>query len=125
MPPLYRFGPYLLDVAEHRLLRGDGEVALPPKAFDTLVYLVERHGHLVKKNELLDAVWADVSVTEGVLTLRIKEIRQALGDDAQNPRFIKTIPTVGYKFVADVQDIPARPRAHTEASARLTALDRS
>ena len=124
MPKVYQFGPYTLEVAEHRLRHGDREVSLPPKAFETLVYLVERHGHLVKKNELLDALWVDVAVTEGVLTLRIKEIRQALGDDAQNPRFIRTIPTVGYKFIADVQEPAEVEQAQIDSTTRLTPQDR-
>jgi DNA-binding winged helix-turn-helix (wHTH) protein/TolB-like protein/Tfp pilus assembly protein PilF len=103
---VYRFDQYILEVAEHRLKRGEMEISLQPKAFETLVYLVERHDHLVTKNELLDAVWGDVAVTEGALTLRIKEVRQALGDDAQRPRYIKTIPTVGYKFIAVVTESP-------------------
>jgi DNA-binding winged helix-turn-helix (wHTH) protein/TolB-like protein/Flp pilus assembly protein TadD len=102
---IYRFGEYTLEVEEHRLKRGSLEISLPPKAFETLVYLIERHGHLVKKNELMDAVWADVNVTEGALTLRIKETRQALEDNAQQPRYIKTIPRIGYKFIADVEEI--------------------
>jgi len=122
MPKVYRFDTYTLEVAEHRLRRGDQEVSLPPKAFETLVYLVERHGHLVKKNELLDAVWAGIAVTEGVLTLRIKEIRQALGDDAKNPRFIKTIPTVGYKFSAEV--LAEVEQAQRETPTSLVPLDR-
>ena len=102
---VYHFGQHTLEVAEHRLKRGETEISLQPKAFETLVYLVERRGHLVKKNELLDAVWAGVAVTEGALSLRIKEIRQALEDDAKRPRYIRTIPTVGYKFIADVEVI--------------------
>src|SRR5688572_27217559 len=102
---VYRFDRYTLEVAEHRLKRGETEISLQPKAFETLVYLVERRGHLVKKNELLDAVWPGVAVTEGAVSLRIKEIRQALEDDAKRPRYIRTIPTVGYKFIADVEPI--------------------
>jgi TolB-like protein/DNA-binding winged helix-turn-helix (wHTH) protein/Flp pilus assembly protein TadD len=124
MPQAYRFEPYVLEVSEHRLRCGDREVPLPPKAFATLVFLVQRHGHLVKKNELLDAVWADVAVTEGVLALRIKEIRQALGDDAQNPRFIKTIPTVGYKFLAGVQEIGEAGQQETQIPPTFTPPDR-
>jgi DNA-binding winged helix-turn-helix (wHTH) protein/TolB-like protein len=104
---VYRFDNYTLEVEEHRLKRGGVEISLAPKAFETLVYLIERHDHLVKKSELLDAVWADVTVTEGALTLRIKEIRQALEDDAQRPRYIKTIPTVGYKFIGSVAKTPS------------------
>jgi DNA-binding winged helix-turn-helix (wHTH) protein/TolB-like protein/Flp pilus assembly protein TadD len=121
---VYRFGEHTLDVAEHRLKRGEVEISLQPKAFETLVYLVERHGHLVQKKELLDAVWADVAVTEGSLSLRIKEIRQALVDDAQNPRFIKTIPTVGYKFIAAVQEAAEVAQAQTEAPGTPGRLDR-
>ena len=102
---VYRFEQYILEVAEHRLKRGEKEISLQPKAFETLVYLVERHGHLVKKDELLDGVWVGVVVSEGALTLRIKELRQALEDDAKRPRYIKTIPTVGYKFIGDVEEI--------------------
>jgi len=113
-PRVYRFDQYTLEVDEHRLKRGDLEISLPPKAFETLVYLVERHGHLVKKSELLDAVWSDVTVTEGALTLRIKEARQALEDDAQRPRYIKTIPTVGYKFIANVEEITETDETHKD-----------
>jgi TolB-like protein/DNA-binding winged helix-turn-helix (wHTH) protein/Tfp pilus assembly protein PilF len=70
-----------------------------------LLYLVERHGHLVKKNELLDTLWADTIVTESTLTHCIEEVRKVLGDDAHHPRFIKTIPRVGYKFIAGVEEV--------------------
>ena len=115
----YRFGQHTLEVAEHRLKRGEVEISLQPKAFETLVYLVERHGHLVQKKELLDAVWADVAVTEGALSLRIKEIRQALEDDAQQPRYIRTIPTVGYKFIADVEEITDRDELRESRSGEV------
>ena len=121
---VYRSDQYTLEVAEHRLKRGDLEISLQPKAFETLVYLVERHGHLVQKKDLLDAVWADVAVTEGAVSLRIKEIRQALEDDAQNPRFIKTVPTVGYKFIAEVQEPADVTSAQTETPIIVGLLDR-
>src|SRR6266498_658382 len=103
---IYRFADFTLDTSEHRLLRGSREIYLPPKTFETLLYLIDRHGHLVKKNELLDTLWADTFVTANALTRCIKEVREALEDDAHQPRYIKTIHRVGYKFIADVEEIP-------------------
>ena len=105
---IYRFAEFTLNVGEQSLHRGADEVYLQPKTFETLVFLVERHGHLVKKDELLDALWADVHVTENALTRCIKEVREALGDDAHQPRYIKTIPRTGYKFIAAVEQ-PTEP----------------
>ena len=102
-PLTYHFGAYTLEPGEHRLLRANDEVALRPKAFETLFFLVSRHGHTVTKDELLDAVWPGTFVSEAVLTHCIAEVRQALQDDAQAPRFLRTIPKVGYAFIAEVQ----------------------
>jgi DNA-binding winged helix-turn-helix (wHTH) protein/TolB-like protein/tetratricopeptide (TPR) repeat protein len=100
---IYRFADFTLDVNEHRLLRDSGEIYLQPKTFETLVYLIEHHGHLATKKELLDALWAETFVTENALSRCIKEVREALGDDAYQPRYIKTVPRLGYKFIADVE----------------------
>lgn len=102
-PQTYHFGDFTLAAGEHRLLRSSDEVVLRPKAFETLLYLVERHGHTVRKDELLDAVWAGTNVSDAVLTHCIAEVRQALHDDPRAPRFLKTLPKVGYAFIADVQ----------------------
>ena len=110
-PQAYRFGEYTLEAEEHRLLRNSEEVALRPKAFDTLLHLVLRHGHTVGKQDLHEAVWAETFVSDAVLTHCIAEIRQALGDDARAPRFLKTIPKVGYAFIADVQHPGRAPEA--------------
>ncbi|HEX9972542.1 MAG TPA: transcriptional regulator, partial [bacterium] len=99
---IYRFADFTLEVGEHCLQRGDQEIYLRPKTFETLLYLVQRHGHLVEKDELLDRIWADTIVTETAMTHCIEEVRKALGDDAHNPRYLKTIPRVGYKFIAPV-----------------------
>ncbi len=99
---IFRFADFTLEVSEHCLRRGDQEIYLRPKTFETLLYLIQRHGHLVGKDELLDQVWADTIVTETAMTHCIEEIRKALGDDAHNPRYLKTIPRVGYKFIAPV-----------------------
>jgi DNA-binding winged helix-turn-helix (wHTH) protein/tetratricopeptide (TPR) repeat protein len=103
--PNYRFADFILDVREHRVSGPGQDVYLPPKTFETLLYLVKRDGHLVTKKELLDAVWPDTAVTENALTRCIKEAREVLRDDVHNPLFIETIPRVGYKFIAAVEPV--------------------
>lgn len=102
-PPTYRFGEFSLEAADRRLFRNSAEVTLRPKAFDTLRCLVVRHGHTVRKEELFEAVWAGTFVSDAVLTHCITEVRQALRDDPRAPRFVRTLPKVGYSFIADVE----------------------
>ena len=121
----YQFGPFVLDSAAWRLLRGPVELPLTPKAFEVLVLLVrERHRGLTKR-ELFDAVWPDTAVTENTLTQRIREIRDALGDDPQEPRYIRTIPRVGYQFVHETEERPADVVGETRALERAAPGSRS
>jgi TolB-like protein/DNA-binding winged helix-turn-helix (wHTH) protein/tetratricopeptide (TPR) repeat protein len=92
----YLFGEFTLDLERGALLRAGTQVDLRPKAFDVLRLLVERHGRLVTKQELLDAVWGRVVVTEGSVAKCLIEIRRALDDGAQ--KSIKTVPRRGYIF---------------------------
>jgi TolB-like protein/DNA-binding winged helix-turn-helix (wHTH) protein/Tfp pilus assembly protein PilF len=101
-PLRYVFGPFALDTAARRLWRGTSEVPLTPKAFDLLALLVRERRRALTKQELFDAVWPDTAVIENTLTQRIREIREALGDRAQEPIYIRTVPRVGFQFVADV-----------------------
>ena len=78
---IYEFGPFRLDHGEGRLLRGEQTVALTPKAFETLSLLVQRSGHLVKKDELIERIWHDTIVEESNLNVIIHTLRKALGDD--------------------------------------------
>ena len=87
---------------ERLLLKAGQPVSLTPKAFDLLVYLVERHGQLVAKKDLLSAVWPDTFVEEANLTYTISALRKALGDSQDGERYIQTVPTRGYRFVAPV-----------------------
>src|SRR5499433_3171039 len=97
---LLSFDRYSLDLANEQLLH-DGEVVpLKPKAFAVLRRLVEDAGRLVKKDDLLQSVWRDTHVSDGVLRVIILEIRRALGDESGEPRFIETVPRRGYRFVA-------------------------
>ena len=99
----YSFGPFLLDPAEKVLLCKGHAVPLPPKALETLLVLVEKHGHVTEKAELLQRVWPDTFVEEATLTQNIFTLRKALGDSADGHEYIETIPRRGYRFVAPVR----------------------
>src|SRR5690242_16018649 len=101
---LYKFGLWCLDSEERVLRRGDVPVALPPKDLETLLVLVERAGHIVDKEELLEKVWPGVFIEEGNLSRRIFNLRQVLGDGTDGQRYIETIPRRGYRFVASLQE---------------------
>lgn len=101
----YQFGPFVLDPAEHTLLRNGESVPLRPKVFDTLLMLVKNGGHLVEKDELLSAVWPGQFVEEGNLNKTISVLRQALGESTEGNHFIETVPKRGYRFVVDVRDV--------------------
>jgi DNA-binding winged helix-turn-helix (wHTH) protein len=100
---LYEFGPFRLNIAERMLLRGGETVPLTPKAVDILVLLVERSGHLLEREELLKAAWADSFVEEANLTVSISALRKALGEQDNGQQYIETVPKRGYRFVADVR----------------------
>ncbi len=105
----YQFGPFCLDPVKRRLLR-DGEVVkLTPKAFETLLALVEQRGKTIEKDELLKKVWAGVAVEENNLNQSITALRKSLGDSRQESQYIATIPGVGYRFVADVHEVGPEP----------------
>jgi TolB-like protein/DNA-binding winged helix-turn-helix (wHTH) protein/cytochrome c-type biogenesis protein CcmH/NrfG len=103
---LYGFGSYRLDAVERVLLRDGQPVTLPPKDLETLLVLVERAGHIVEKEELLEKVWPGVFVEEGNLARHIFNLRQVLGDSPDGRKYIETIPKRGYRFVAAVQEDP-------------------
>jgi DNA-binding winged helix-turn-helix (wHTH) protein/Tfp pilus assembly protein PilF len=111
------FGDYLLEPVQRRLLRRrTGEaVALTGKAFDTLLYLVDRRGQVLTKEELLTALWPEVIVEENSLTQCISTLRQALGETRGENRYIATVPRRGYQFVATVIErdpaVPTRSRS--------------
>lgn len=107
---IYRFGDFTLDSAERQLRRNVQVIFLRPKAFETLLCLVERQGHLIRKNDLMDKVWPDTSVSEAVLSHCVAEIRQALEDDPGKPRFIATVPRLGYKFLAKTEEIDSESK---------------
>ncbi|MBM3820399.1 MAG: hypothetical protein FJW14_15470 [Acidimicrobiia bacterium] len=122
----YHFGAFRVDVASLQLWRGDEVVALTPKAFDTLLVLLRNRHRLVRKDELIHAVWTNSFVSEDSLTQNITALRRALGDDPQDPSFISTIPRRGYRFIApvverNVGDAPAPAPAPAVADAPQAA----
>src|SRR5437016_13210730 len=124
---LYGFGSYQLDAVERVLLRDGQPVTVPPKDLETLLVLVERAGHIVEKEELLDRVWPGVFIEEGNLYRRIFNLRQVLRDSADERPYIETIPKRGYRFIAMLQedaDDSAAPQvvdAQTSERAQTTA----
>jgi predicted ATPase/DNA-binding winged helix-turn-helix (wHTH) protein len=99
-----RFGSFRLDTVNQCLWHGEARVALTPKAFGVLRYLVEHAGRLVTQDELLEELWPAIYVNPGVVRKYILEIRRALGDRLDALMFIETLPKRGYQFVAPVID---------------------
>lgn len=104
----YRFGDFTLDLKRGALFRGSTEVRLRPKSFGVLQALVERHGELVTKDELLERVWGRTVVTDGVITQCLIDVRRAIGDEAQET--IRTLPRRGYLFTATVTSADDEPQ---------------
>jgi DNA-binding winged helix-turn-helix (wHTH) protein/Tol biopolymer transport system component len=126
---VYRFDEFTLDVAGRKLLRGDTAVTLPSRAFDALVYLIERRERLVAKNELIDAIWSDVVVTDDSLTHAISVVRRALADERAHPKYVETVPRRGYRFIGVVRTDEighdAEPATSETAAAPADALLRT
>ena len=120
----YRFGPFFLDGASFRLMRGEATIATSPKVIDLLLYLCARPSTLVSKDELFRALWPDVAVTDNALTQVISELRQTLRDDPAKPQFVQTVARRGYRFIAAVEAVApggAAAGAPADASTRAAA----
>jgi TolB-like protein len=113
----YEFGPFRLDVTERVLTRHGQPIPLTLKAFDTLLVLVENSGHIMTKEQLLNMVWPDSFVGEGVLSVNIFNLRKALGAGESESPFIETIPRRGYRFVAQVRQVIAESASRNPTSA--------
>jgi len=110
---VYEFGPFRLELREHRLMREGQPIPLTGKAFHTLRALVERHGELVSKQDLMSEIWPETTVEENNLDRNISMVRKALGDQS----FIETVPRVGYRFVAPVSKTAPSPADRTTRTA--------
>ena len=115
-PRKFAFGDFVLDLDRGALQKKGADVPLRPKCFEVLCYLVEHHGVLLSKDELLAAAWADVIVTEDSLTHCLIEIRKALGDDAKE--MVRNVPRRGYLFDVPVTvHQPGEPQQPVQAPA--------
>ena len=102
---LYAFGPYRLDATERVFARDETRIPLAPKAFDTLLLLVQHHGHVLSKDELIRSLWPGSFVEENNLTQQISQLRRALGERGDASLYIETVPKLGYRFAAEVREI--------------------
>jgi DNA-binding winged helix-turn-helix (wHTH) protein len=122
----YSFGDFTVDSSQRVLLLDGKPVALTPKAFDTLLILLEGGGRIVEKEDLKRRLWPNTFVEEANITFNIQQLRKALGDDARNPRFVETVARRGYRFIAPVEvrtveeDRPADD-SHQQASQPLSS----
>lgn len=139
--PSYHFDDVVVDCANFRIHKSGQVRTLTPRAFDLLVYLIEHRNRVIEKQELFEQVWKESFVTDNALTRAIKDIRRAIGDDADAPRYIETVPKRGYRFIAEVgkaeetkpetsgaEERPAEqvltqsePRSDTEAEAAIAS----
>jgi DNA-binding winged helix-turn-helix (wHTH) protein len=96
-----------MNVSERDLTCGAERIRLAPKTFEVLVALVTRPHRLVTKREILDRVWPNVFVEEGILTVHVAVLRRVLGDTRRLPAYIETVSGAGYRFIAEVTDLTA------------------
>src|SRR5262245_49046637 len=108
-----------LDLVHERLWVGTAVRHLRPKSFAVLRYLVAHPGRLITKDELVQAVWPDTAVSDGVLTVCLAELRKALSDTPQAPRYIETVPRRGYRWIGPLLTavLPPTPAAAPPAVA--------
>ena len=119
----YEFGRFRVKSDERVLKRGEDLVPLTPKAFDILLTLLENDGRIVNKDDLMKKVWPNTFVEEGNLTQNVSLLRKALGESANGPQFIETVPRRGYRFVAPVSRIAENGQHHiVENAAKLPTL---
>jgi len=101
--PVYRFGNFEVDPEAWRLTRGGREIHLDPVVLKLLIHLVANRGRLVTRQELMDTVWGDTVISESALTKAVARLRKALGDDSATHRYLETVRSQGYRFVAPLQ----------------------
>ncbi|HET8819675.1 MAG TPA: tetratricopeptide repeat protein [Xanthomonadaceae bacterium] len=123
---IYRFDDVEVDLAAHQVRRAGAELSLEPKAFAVLAALLENAGTALERDQLLDRVWGHRHVTPNVLNRVVAQLRKVLGDDAEHPRYIQTLHSLGYRFIADVErgDPPPPNIAPVPVAALVPERDR-
>ncbi|HEY0892718.1 MAG TPA: winged helix-turn-helix domain-containing protein [Cellvibrio sp.] len=112
------FDQFTLDTDVAELMRGSAEVALEPRAFALLVFLISNRGRVVTKEDIIDAVWSGRFTSDSAITTCVKSLRKALQDDGDQKRYIKTLRGRGFRFVADVVNVDPK---ETKSSPSITA----
>ena len=107
----YQFDTVEVQPAAFAVLRDGQTLSLEPKAVRVLLYLIEHRDRAVSKEELIEAVWEGAAVTDNALTRIVAQLRRELGDDARQARYIQTLPTLGYRFIADLRIVSSEPPA--------------
>ena len=126
MPCRFAIGPWVLDTESNTVSRDGRVIRLEPKVVEVCACLAGRAGEVVRKEELIRAVWPGTFVTDDVLTKAISELRKALEDDAKDSRFIETIPKRGYRLIAPVVNrsgVPLVPGAIQPGPAAAHAVN--
>ena len=117
--PVYRFHDFVVDPERWRLSRGQQEVHLEPVVLNLLVYLISQRDRLVTRQELMDTVWGDTVISDSALSKAVARLRKALEDDSTAPRYLETVHSQGYRFIAEVEE--SDPESHL-APPRATEL---
>ena len=99
----FLFGDFELDQERRQLLRSGQPVPLEPKAYELLSLLLERRPRALSKAQIRDVVWPQTFVSESTLAVAVNAVREALGDDARHPRFIRTVHGFGYAFCGEAR----------------------
>jgi TolB-like protein len=109
--PVYRFDGFVVDPEAWRLSRAGQEIPLDPKVLKLLIYLINNNDRLVTRQELMDTVWGDTVISESALTKAVARLRKALGDDSATHRYLETVRSQGYRFIAMFEAESARSLA--------------
>ena len=114
----FLFDDIRVEPATFRAFKADEVISLEPKTLSLLLFLIENRGRLIEKDEILDAIWSGTHVTENALTREIGKLRKSLGDDPKAPKYIETVHTRGYRFIAELaeangSDAPVSPKVET------------
>ncbi len=126
---VYRFDDFLVDPETWKLSRAGDEIHVEPVVLKLLIYLITHRDRLVTLQELMDTVWGDTVISESALSKAVARLRKALQDDSAHPRYLETVHSQGYRFVAEIQetergassdtDRPARRGAHISVAATV------
>lgn len=121
---IYEFGPFVLNVPQHLLLKEGQPVSLTPKTYDILLLFLRSQGRMVGKQELMSSLWPNSFVEESNLTQQISTLRRVLGESAGEQKYLVTVPGRGYRFAVEVREFKHRPSLSlVKNDATLSATD--